>query len=123
MENSMRVDDVSTHSDIHENIDIDEIDVGIQIPENVSDIESNITSPKDDEDSKHKAYEKYFLHITDEDVQIDSVLSWFNGEPATGKFYVFKRRKDAQQIIDNLKKDGKQAVILGKSIRYSSKKK
>ena len=126
MENSMRVDDESAYSDIHENIDIDDIDVGIQIPDgdkvNVSDIESSDTSPKDDEDSKHKAYEKYFLHITDEDVQIDSVLSWFNGEPATGKFYVFKRRKDAQQIIDNLKKDGKQAVILGKSIRYSKKK-
>ena len=126
MENSMRVDDESAYSDIHENIDIDDIQIPdgdkVNVPENVSDIESYDASPKDDEDSNHKVFKKHFLYVEDEDVQIDAVLPWFNGEPASGKFYVFKRRKDAQQIINHLKKNGKQAVILGESIRYSSKK-
>ena len=121
MENSMRVDDVSTHSDIHENIDIDEIDVGIQIPENVSDIESNITSPKDDEDSKHKVFQKCFLYIEDADTQINGFLSML--EPAKGKLFTFERKKEAQVIINLLTKKGLKTVLLSKSIRYPSKKK
>lgn len=100
----------------------------IDIPENVSHIQSSepSESPKDEsgsEDSKPKTYKNYFLYVEDDDVQIDAFLPVLNGEPAKGKFYVFKRRKDAQQIINHLTRNGKQAVILGESIRSSSKTK
>ena len=104
-----------------------DIDTKIVIPENVSDIESSETneSPKDkgEEEVRHKKFRRYFLHVEDDDVNLDFVLPVLHGKPANGKFYVFERRKDAQQIINHLVTLGKQAAILGDSIRYTSKNK